>query len=74
MDLLLDHQNGEFKRFRADKGALLQESDVVFRQHALTSKSLQKKKKRDLQRIKTSSAGVGMDGILKNMLCLISEA
>lgn len=31
MDLLLEHQNGEFKRFRADRGSSLQESDELFR-------------------------------------------
>ncbi|MCJ1465963.1 hypothetical protein MMC07_004582 [Pseudocyphellaria aurata] len=41
MDLLLEHQNGEFKQFRMDRGSSLQESDDLFRQHALTAKSLQ---------------------------------
>ena len=35
IDLLLEHQNGEFKRFRADKGSLLQETNKMFRLHAL---------------------------------------
>ncbi len=30
MDLLLEYQNGEFKRFRADRGLSLQESDEIF--------------------------------------------
>lgn len=30
IDLLLKHQNGEFKRFWADKGSLLQEIDKMF--------------------------------------------
>lgn len=42
MDLLLEHQNGEFKRFRSDRGSSLQESDELFRVHALTVDSLQK--------------------------------
>ncbi|MCJ1471087.1 hypothetical protein MMC07_009735 [Pseudocyphellaria aurata] len=42
MDLLLEYQNDEFKQFRADRGSSLQETDVMFRQHALTAKSLQK--------------------------------
>ncbi|MCJ1346490.1 hypothetical protein MMC31_004707 [Peltigera leucophlebia] len=36
MDLLLKHQNGEFKRFKADRGSSLQETDVMFRLHALS--------------------------------------
>lgn len=36
MDLLLEHQNGAFKKFRADRGSSLQDSDLMFRQHALT--------------------------------------
>lgn len=31
MDLLLEHQNDEFKRFRVDRGSSLQESDEMFR-------------------------------------------
>lgn len=42
MDLLLEHQNGEFKRFRSDRGSSLQESDELFCLHALTVDSLQK--------------------------------
>lgn len=42
MDLLLEHQNGEFKRFRNDRGSSLQESDEMFRLHALSVDALQK--------------------------------
>ena len=42
MDLLLEHQNGEFKRFRADQGSFLQESDEMFRLHALSVDALKK--------------------------------
>lgn len=35
MDLLLEHQNGEFKRFRSDRGSSLQETDEMFKLHAL---------------------------------------
>lgn len=30
MDLLLEHQNGEFKWFRFDRGLFLQETDKIF--------------------------------------------
>lgn len=42
MGLLLEHQNGEFKRFRADRGSSLQESDELFRLHALSVNALRK--------------------------------
>ena len=42
MNLLLEHQNGEFKRFRADRGSSLQESDELFRLHALSVNALRK--------------------------------
>lgn len=42
MDLFLKHQNGEFKRFRADKNSSLQESDELFRLHALLVNALRK--------------------------------
>lgn len=42
MDLLLEHQNGKFKRFRADRGSSLQESDEMFRLHALSVDTLRK--------------------------------
>lgn len=42
MDLLLEHQNGEFKRFRSDRGSSLQESDEMFRLHALSVDTLRK--------------------------------
>ena len=42
MDLLLEHQNGEFKRYRADRGSLLQENDELFRLHALSVNALRK--------------------------------
>ncbi len=42
IDLLLEHQNGEFKRFRADRGSSLQESDEIFRLHALSVDMLRK--------------------------------
>lgn len=40
IDLLLEHQNGEFKRFRTDKGSSLQETDQMFRLHALSVNAL----------------------------------
>ena len=42
MDLLLEHQNGEFKRFCADRGSSLQESDEMFCLHALSVDALRK--------------------------------
>lgn len=42
MDLLLEHQNGECKRFRSDRGSLLQETDPMFRLHALSVDALRK--------------------------------
>lgn len=30
INLLLEHQNGEFQRFRADRGSFLQETDEIF--------------------------------------------
>ena len=42
MDLLLEHQNGEFKRFRADRVSSLQETDEMFRLHALSVDTLSK--------------------------------
>lgn len=42
IDLLLEHQNGEFKRFRTDRGSSLQETDQMFRQHALSVDALRK--------------------------------
>lgn len=42
MDLLLEYQNGEFKRFRADRGSSLQESDKMFRLHVLSVDALRK--------------------------------
>lgn len=42
MDLLLEHQNGEFKRFRTNRGSSLQESDEIFRFHALLVDALRK--------------------------------
>lgn len=40
--LLLEHQNGKFKRFRADRGSSLQESKQMFWLHALSVDSLRK--------------------------------
>ncbi|MCJ1464122.1 hypothetical protein MMC07_002735, partial [Pseudocyphellaria aurata] len=40
MDLLLEHQNGEFKRFQADRGSSLQESNELFHLHALSVETL----------------------------------
>lgn len=40
MDLLLEHQNGEFKRFRSDRGSSLQETDEMFKLHALSVDAL----------------------------------
>lgn len=40
MDLLLEHQNGNFKRFRADRGSSLQDTDELFRLHALSVNTL----------------------------------
>lgn len=42
MDLLLEHQNREFKRFSANHGLSLQESDEMFRLHALSVDALRK--------------------------------
>lgn len=42
MDLILEHQNGEFKRFRSDRGSSLQETDQMFRLHALSVDPLRK--------------------------------
>lgn len=42
MDLLLEHQNGAFKRFRSDRGSSLQDTDQTFRQHALSVDALTK--------------------------------
>lgn len=42
MDLLLEHQNGEFKRFRSDRGSSLQETDQMFRLYALSVDALRK--------------------------------
>lgn len=42
MDLLLEHQNGESKRFRADRGSSLQETDEMSRLHALSVEALGK--------------------------------
>lgn len=35
MDLSLEHQNGEFKRFRTDYGSFFQESEKMFWLHTL---------------------------------------
>ena len=42
MDLLLEYQNGEFKRFRQDCGSFLQDSEEMFRVHALSVDALAK--------------------------------
>ena len=42
MDLLLEHQNGKFKRFRQDRGSSLQDSEEMFRVHALSVDALAK--------------------------------
>lgn len=42
MDLLFEHQNGEFKRFRTNRSSFLQESDEMFRLHALPVDFLRK--------------------------------
>lgn len=42
MDLLLEHQNGEFKKFRQDRGSSLQDSDEMFKLHALSVDALAK--------------------------------
>lgn len=42
IDLLLEHQNGEFKRFCANRGSFLQESDELFRLYTLSVDCLQK--------------------------------
>lgn len=42
MDLLFEHQNGEFKRFRLDRGSSLQEIDEMFKLHALLVDALSK--------------------------------
>ena len=40
IDLLLEHQNGEFKRFRSDRGSSLQETDEMLKLHSLTVSTL----------------------------------
>ena len=40
MDLLLEHQNGEFKQFRSYWGLFLEETDEMFKQHALSVDAL----------------------------------
>lgn len=42
IDLLLEHQNREFKRFRVDRGLSLQEIDEMFQLHALIIDLLRK--------------------------------
>lgn len=42
MDLLLEYQNGEFKRFRSNRDSSLQESNEMFRLHALSVDALRK--------------------------------
>lgn len=42
IDLLLEHQNKEFKQFCADRGLSLQENDKMFRLHALLVDALKK--------------------------------
>lgn len=42
IDLLLQHQNGKFMRFRTDRRSSLQETDQMFRQHALSVDALRK--------------------------------
>lgn len=45
MDLLLEHQNKEFKRFRSDHGSSLQETDEMFKLYALSVDALAKIRK-----------------------------
>lgn len=45
MDLLLEHQNGEFKQFRSDQGSSLQETDEMFKLYALSVDALAKIRK-----------------------------
>lgn len=40
MYLFLKHQNGEFKQFRLDYGSSLQETDEIFKFHALSVDAL----------------------------------
>lgn len=42
IDLLLKYHNIEFKRFRADRGSFLQETDEIFWLHVLSVNSLHK--------------------------------
>lgn len=42
MDLLLEHQNGEFKRFWSDCGSSLQETDEMFKLYTLLVDALTK--------------------------------
>ena len=42
MDLLLEHQNGEFKRFCANRASSLQETNEIFRLHILLVDALYK--------------------------------
>lgn len=42
INLILEHQNGEFKRFQADRGFLLQETDEMFKLYLLSVNTLSK--------------------------------
>lgn len=42
IDLLQEHQNGDFKRFCTDKRSSLQETDQIFQLHTLTIDALSK--------------------------------
>lgn len=42
IDLILEHQNRELKRFQADRGSLLQERDEMFKLHLLSMDALSK--------------------------------
>lgn len=45
MDLLLKHQNREFKQYRLDWGLFLQETDKMFKLHTLSVDALVKIRK-----------------------------
>ena len=42
MDLLFEHQNGEFKRFHSNQSSSLQKSNEMFRLHTLLMDALRK--------------------------------
>ncbi|MCJ1348014.1 hypothetical protein MMC31_006244 [Peltigera leucophlebia] len=68
INLLLEHQNGEFKRFRTDRGSSLQETDQMFKQHALSLDTLRK------VRLGMNKIFVGRDRTVPDLLIQGEEA